>query len=159
MGEKEASVPRPSAVEPSGPAPFPTETVSDAHSNEPLSAPQTTADLQAVGTRSLVGHGPTDHTTRRPRPRLGWPRRVFSQVLMVQLAIAAGVTALATGLFLAPLSAQLDDQAMRRALAIAQTTAAEPRLDDALESPVRRATAPYSTRRSGFAPPPAPSTW
>nr|WP_234426898.1 sensor histidine kinase [Streptomyces niger] len=53
---------------------------------------------------------------------------------MVQLAIAAGVTALATGLFLAPLSAQLDDQAMRRALAIAQTTAAEPRLDDALEA-------------------------
>ncbi|MEU5212912.1 sensor histidine kinase [Streptomyces sp. NPDC020742] len=53
---------------------------------------------------------------------------------MVQLAIAAGVTALATGLFLAPLSAQLDDQAMRRALAIAQTTAAESHLDDALES-------------------------
>ncbi|MFE1774077.1 ATP-binding protein [Streptomyces sp. NPDC059008] len=53
---------------------------------------------------------------------------------MVQLAIATGVTALATGLFLAPLSAQLDDQAMRRALAIAQTTAAAPSLDDALES-------------------------
>ena len=68
------------------------------------------------------------------RPRLGWPRRVFSQVLMMQLAIATGVTALATGLFLAPLSAELDDQAMRRALAIAQTTAAQPRLDDALES-------------------------
>ncbi|GGN36149.1 histidine kinase [Streptomyces kronopolitis] len=59
---------------------------------------------------------------------------MFSQVLMVQLAIAAGVTALATGLFLAPLSAQLDDQAMRRALSIAQTAAAESRLDDALES-------------------------
>nr|WP_246094818.1 sensor histidine kinase [Streptomyces roseicoloratus] len=41
----------------------------------------------------------------------------------MQLAIATGVTVLATGLFLAPLSAQLDDQAMRRALAIAQTTA------------------------------------
>lgn len=41
----------------------------------------------------------------------------------MQLAIATGVTALATGLFLAPLSDQLDDQAMRRALAIAQTTA------------------------------------
>ncbi|GES33476.1 histidine kinase [Streptomyces angustmyceticus] len=52
----------------------------------------------------------------------------------MQLAIATGVIVLATGLFLAPLSAQLDDQAMRRALAIAQTTAAEPRLDDALES-------------------------
>ncbi|MFJ9853851.1 ATP-binding protein [Streptomyces sp. NPDC101150] len=52
----------------------------------------------------------------------------------MQLAIASGVTALATGLFLAPLSAELDDQAMRRALAIAQTAAAEPRLDDALQS-------------------------
>ncbi|TXS31726.1 sensor histidine kinase [Streptomyces sp. ms191] len=57
------------------------------------------------------------------RPRFGWPRRVFSQVLLMQLAIATGVTVLATGLFLAPLSAQLDDQAMRRALAIAETTA------------------------------------
>ncbi len=46
----------------------------------------------------------------------------------MQLAIAAGVAVLATGLFLAPLSAQLDDQAMRRALAIAQTTAAQPGL-------------------------------
>ncbi|UNO43776.1 sensor histidine kinase [Streptomyces sp. MST-110588] len=52
----------------------------------------------------------------------------------MQLAIAAGVTALATGLFLAPLGAELDDQAMHRALAIAQTTAAEPRLADALNS-------------------------
>ncbi|MFE0423751.1 ATP-binding protein [Streptomyces sp. NPDC058953] len=57
------------------------------------------------------------------RRRLGWPQRVFSQVLLMQLLIATGVTILATGLFLAPLSAQLDDQAMRRALAIAQTTA------------------------------------
>ncbi|HEY9374804.1 sensor histidine kinase [Streptomyces sp.] len=56
------------------------------------------------------------------RRRLGWPRRMFSQVLLMQLAIATGVTVLATGLFLAPLSAQLDDQAMRRALAIAETT-------------------------------------
>ncbi|MCH0542287.1 sensor histidine kinase [Streptomyces sp. MUM 203J] len=55
--------------------------------------------------------------------RLGRPRRVFSQVLLMQLAVAAGVTILVTGLFLWPLSAQLDDQAMRRALAIAQTTA------------------------------------
>ncbi|MGG8406669.1 ATP-binding protein [Streptomyces sp. 12297] len=46
----------------------------------------------------------------------------------MQLAIAAGVTVLATGLFLAPLGSQLDDQAMRRALAIAQSTAADPRL-------------------------------
>ncbi len=57
------------------------------------------------------------------RLRLGLPRRVFSQVLLMQLAIAAGVAVLATGLFLAPLGDQLDDQAMRRALAIAQTTA------------------------------------
>ncbi|CAM5609861.1 ATP-binding protein [Streptomyces narbonensis] len=66
--------------------------------------------------------------TRPARPlarrrRFGWPRRVFAQVLLMQLAIAAGVTVLATGLFLAPLSDQLDDQAMRRALAIAETTA------------------------------------
>ncbi len=46
----------------------------------------------------------------------------------MQVAIAAGVAVLATGLFLAPLSDQLDDQAMRRALAIAQTTAAQPRI-------------------------------
>ncbi|THA74729.1 sensor histidine kinase [Streptomyces sp. A0642] len=70
-------------------------------------------------------------TTRRPR-RLGWPQRVFSQVLLMQLAIATGVTVLATGLFLAPLSAQLDDQAMRRALSIAQSTAAQPQIAEAL---------------------------
>ncbi|MFF5159204.1 ATP-binding protein [Streptomyces sp. NPDC000348] len=62
------------------------------------------------------------------RLRLGLPRRVFSQVLLMQLAIAAGVAVLATGLFLAPLGDQLDDQAMRRALAIAQTTAQQPQL-------------------------------
>lgn len=50
----------------------------------------------------------------------------------MQLAIATGVTVLATGLFLAPLSAQLDDQAMRRALAIAQSTAAQPQIAEAL---------------------------
>ncbi|MFF3394498.1 ATP-binding protein [Streptomyces sp. NPDC002669] len=64
--------------------------------------------------------------------RFGWPQRVFSQVLLMQLAIVTGVTALATGLFLAPLSAQLDDQAMRRALAIAQSTAAQPRVTESL---------------------------
>ncbi|MFJ8464195.1 sensor histidine kinase [Streptomyces swartbergensis] len=62
------------------------------------------------------------------RLRLGLPRRMFSQVLLMQVAIAAGVAVLATGLFLAPLSNQLDDQAMRRALAIAQTTAQQPGL-------------------------------
>lgn len=46
----------------------------------------------------------------------------------MQLAIAAGVAVLATGLFLAPLGDQLDDQAMRRALAIAQTTAQQPQV-------------------------------
>ncbi|WP_286251451.1 ATP-binding protein [Streptomyces graminofaciens] len=68
------------------------------------------------------------------RLRLGLPRRVFSQVLLMQVAIAAGVAVLATGLFLAPLSEQLDDQAMRRALAIAQTTAAQPQLAEDLVS-------------------------
>ncbi len=68
------------------------------------------------------------------RVRIGLPRRVFSQVLLMQLAIATGVAVLATGLFLAPLGDQLDDQAMRRALAIAQTTAQEPQLVDDLRS-------------------------
>ncbi|WP_217141974.1 sensor histidine kinase [Streptomyces sp. AC627_RSS907] len=80
------------------------------------------------------------------RRRLGLPRRVFSQVLLMQLAIAAGVAVLATGLFLAPLGDQLDDQAMRRALAIAQTTAQQPQVVRDLRStrptpdgPVQRA--------------------
>ncbi|MET7380382.1 sensor histidine kinase [Streptomyces sp. NPDC005526] len=68
---------------------------------------------------------PTPPARRR---RLGLPRRVFSQVLLMQLAIAAGVAVLATGLFLAPLSHQLDDQAMRRALAIARTVAQDPEI-------------------------------
>ena len=93
------------------------------------------------------------------RLRLGLPRRVFSQVLLMQLAIAAGVAVLATGLFLAPLSAQLDDQAMRRALAIAQTTAAAAadRRGPA-GTRRRRPTARCSGRRSGSARPPGPST-
>ncbi|AOR31677.1 hypothetical protein BFF78_11985 [Streptomyces fodineus] len=53
---------------------------------------------------------------------------MFSQVLLMQVAIAAGVTVLATGLFLAPLSKQLDQEAMRRALAIAETTAQDPQI-------------------------------
>ncbi|MEU1038796.1 sensor histidine kinase [Streptomyces sp. NPDC005907] len=80
------------------------------------------------------------------RLRLALPRRMFAQVLLMQVAIAAGVAVLATGLFLAPLSDQLDDQAMRRALAIAQTTAAQPQIADDLRStrpsadgPVQRA--------------------
>ncbi|MFJ1547147.1 ATP-binding protein [Streptomyces sp. NPDC088246] len=78
---------------------------------------------------------------RRAR-RLGWPQRVFSQVLLMQLAIATGVTVLATGLFLAPLSAQLDDQAMRRALAIAQSTAAQPQITESLLSTAPAPTGP-----------------
>ncbi|MDF3298345.1 sensor histidine kinase [Streptomyces tropicalis] len=68
------------------------------------------------------------------RRRFGLPRRVFSQVLMMQLAIAAGTAVLATGLFLAPLSHQLDDQAMRRALSIAQTTAQDPQIARDMEN-------------------------
>ncbi|MBT3162256.1 sensor histidine kinase [Streptomyces sp. Vc74B-19] len=68
------------------------------------------------------------------RLRLGLPRRVFSQVLLMQVAIAAGVAVLATGLFLAPLGEQLDDQAMRRALAIAQTTAQQPGIAEDLRA-------------------------
>ncbi|WP_275560870.1 sensor histidine kinase [Streptomyces sp. 5-6(2022)] len=79
---------------------------------------------------AAIPPGPAATATRW---RIGRPRRVFSQVLLMQLAIATGVTVLATGLFLAPLSDHLDDQAMRRALAIAQTTAAEPRMADALQ--------------------------
>ncbi|WP_327672075.1 MULTISPECIES: sensor histidine kinase [unclassified Streptomyces] len=73
-------------------------------------------------------------TSPARRLRFGLPKRVFAQVLLMQVAIAAGVAVLATGLFLAPLSDQLDDQAMRRALAIAQTTAAEPRIAEELRS-------------------------
>ncbi|MFR0356755.1 ATP-binding protein [Streptomyces sediminimaris] len=62
------------------------------------------------------------------RLRLGLPKRVFSQVLLMQLVIAAGVAVLATGLFLAPLSKQLDQEAMHRALAIAETTAQDPQI-------------------------------
>ncbi|GAB2879620.1 sensor histidine kinase [Streptomyces deserti] len=78
-----------------------------------------------------MGMSPTPPARRL---RLGLPRRVFSQVLLMQVAIAAGVAVLATGLFLAPLSDQLDDQAMRRALAIAQTTAQQPQIADDLLS-------------------------
>ncbi|MFJ9413537.1 ATP-binding protein [Streptomyces sp. NPDC101227] len=60
--------------------------------------------------------------------RIHWPRRIFAQVLTAQVTITTGVMVLATGLFLAPLGSELDDQAMRRALSIAQTTAADPDL-------------------------------
>ncbi|MFG2358236.1 ATP-binding protein [Streptomyces sp. NPDC048521] len=73
-------------------------------------------------------------TPRARRLRLGLPRRVFSQVLLMQVAIAAGVAVLATGLFLAPLSKQLDQEAMRRALAIAETTAQDPQISDGVRT-------------------------
>lgn len=76
------------------------------------------------------------------RRRLGLPRRVFSQVLLMQLAIAAGVAVLATGLFLAPLSKQLDQEAMNRALAIAQTTAQQPQIIKDLQNTPPRADGP-----------------
>ncbi|MFD5583195.1 ATP-binding protein [Streptomyces sp. NPDC127063] len=76
------------------------------------------------------------------RLRLGLPRRVFSQVLLMQVAIAAGVAVLATGLFLAPLSHQLDDQAMHRALAIAQTTAQQPQIAEDLQTTAPSVTGP-----------------
>lgn len=60
----------------------------------------------------------------------------------MQVAIAAGVAVLATGLFLAPLSEQLDDQAMRRALAIAQTTAVQPQIAQDLVSTQPSVTGP-----------------
>jgi hypothetical protein len=70
---------------------------------------------------------------------------MFSQVLLMQVAIAAGVAVLATGLFLAPLSDQLDDQAMRRALAIAQTTAAQQQIAEDLQGSRQQRTAEWST--------------
>jgi two-component system, CitB family, sensor kinase len=68
------------------------------------------------------------------RLRFGMPKRVFSQVLLMQLVIAAGVAVLVTGLFLAPLSKQLDQEAMHRALAIAQTTAQDPQIAEGVQN-------------------------
>ncbi|MFJ9800932.1 ATP-binding protein [Streptomyces wuyuanensis] len=81
---------------------------------------------------SPASTGPSGVSPRRRR--FGWPRRVFAQVLLMQLAVATGVAVLATGLFLAPLGSQLDDQAMRRALAIAETTASPQVAEDLLGS-------------------------
>lgn len=84
---------------------------------------------------------------------------MFSQVLLMQLAIAAGVAVLATGLFLAPLSKQLDQEAMNRALAIAQTTAQQPQIIKDVQDTLRPWTDPCRRRRSGSGRPPRPSTW
>ncbi|WP_149180321.1 sensor histidine kinase [Streptomyces sp. TRM49041] len=81
---------------------------------------------------------PVDRPSAARRRRRWWPwrpRRMFSQVLLMQVAVAAGVTILITGLFLAPLSRQLDEQAMRRAHAIAQTTASARLAGELLGSP------------------------
>ncbi|MCD0486139.1 sensor histidine kinase [Streptacidiphilus sp. ASG 303] len=64
---------------------------------------------------------------RRPH----WPRRVSAQLLLSQTVVTVGVTALTAGLFLAPVSAELDRAAMQRALAIAQVTATDTQLADA----------------------------
>ncbi len=66
------------------------------------------------------------------RMRIGWPRQVFAQVLIAQLLITMGVLLLLTGLFLQPLRTQLDDQAEHQALAIAQTTTADPAIASGL---------------------------
>ncbi|WP_394811195.1 ATP-binding protein [Streptomyces xanthii] len=66
------------------------------------------------------------------RLRIGWPRQVFAQVLIAQLLITTGVLLLLTGLFLQPLRTQLDDQAEHQALAVAQTTAADPQIAEGL---------------------------
>ncbi|WP_436736749.1 ATP-binding protein [Streptomyces sp. BBFR102] len=83
--------------------------------------PGLTASGPATGAAATSAPEPPPARPRRPRP---WaPRRMASQVLLVQLVTAVGVTALAATLFLAPLSDQLDDQATRRALAVAQAMA------------------------------------
>ncbi|GAA3714097.1 sensor histidine kinase [Streptomyces tremellae] len=74
--------------------------------------------------------------------RIRWPRRVFAQVLLVQLATTTGVLMLVTGLFLAPLSRQLDQGTMRQALSIARTTAAEPGLARLLATTAPSASGP-----------------
>ncbi|MFI5534359.1 ATP-binding protein [Kitasatospora sp. NPDC051853] len=58
---------------------------------------------------------------RRPH----WPRRVFAQLLLGQTVVTLGVTALTAGLLLAPVSHELDRNAMDRALSIALATAAD----------------------------------
>ncbi|GGU94910.1 ATP-binding protein [Kitasatospora aureofaciens] len=54
-----------------------------------------------------------------------WPRRVFAQLLLSQTVVTFGVAAVTAGLFLAPVSSELDHDAMQRALSIAQATATD----------------------------------
>ncbi|MEV6972787.1 sensor histidine kinase [Kitasatospora sp. NPDC093806] len=58
---------------------------------------------------------------RQPRR----PRRVFAQLLLSQTVVTVGVTVVTAGLFLAPVSSELDHDAMQRALSIAQATASD----------------------------------
>ncbi len=76
----------------------------------------------------------------------------------MQVAMTAGVAVLATGLFLAPLSAQLDNEAMHRALAIAQTTAAQPQIARDLQTTLPSVNGPCRSPRNGSARPARPST-
>ncbi|MFG2821997.1 ATP-binding protein [Kitasatospora sp. NPDC048365] len=66
---------------------------------------------------------------RRPH----WPRRVFAQLLLAQTVVTVGVTAVTAGLFLAPVSRELDRDAMQRALSIAQVTAQDEAIARAAE--------------------------
>lgn len=93
---------------------------------EPAAAAAASGPPASTGRPAPPGPDARRRRLRTPRIRLRWPQRVFAQVLLTQLAIAAGVTALVTAFFLAPLGDELDDRAMDRALAIAQTTAAQP---------------------------------
>ncbi|KJS60544.1 sensor histidine kinase [Streptomyces rubellomurinus] len=63
-----------------------------------------------------------------------WPRRVFAQLLLSQTVVTVGVTAVTAGLFLAPVSNELDHDAMQRALSIAQATATDEAIARAAEA-------------------------
>lgn len=102
-------------------------------------------DFHRLSTPSTVSTMNAPSISDRGPRRFGWPQRVFSQVLLMQLAIITGVTVLVTGLFLAPLSAQLDDEAMRRALAIAQSTAAQPGIAEDLRTTEASASGPVQS--------------
>lgn len=84
---------------------------------------------------------------------------MFSQLLLMQVAVAAGVAVLATGLFLAPLGKQLDEQAMRRALAIAQTTAAQPQLAEDFRTSLPTPGGPVQQEAERIRRPAGRSTW
>ncbi|MEV7416981.1 sensor histidine kinase [Streptomyces sp. NPDC089919] len=74
--------------------------------------------------------------------RMPWPRRVFAQVLAIQLALAACVVGVATALFIAAFSRELDEQAMGKALAIAKAVAVDPAVERTLRTSVPSGTGP-----------------